>query len=118
MAKKSYSPLSVANPWLDRKQNVVQAVSSAPAKVILFGEHGVNRQQPALATAVDLRTYCRVQLRADGCYLMQSGNQQEGAEIGQAQAFRRKVDELRAAHELDAIRELARDFFAPARYVL
>ncbi|CAA9523970.1 MAG: Mevalonate kinase, partial [uncultured Solirubrobacteraceae bacterium] len=29
------------------------ATASAPAKVILFGEHGVNRGITALATAVD-----------------------------------------------------------------
>jgi mevalonate kinase len=32
----------------------------APAKVILFGEHAVNRGQTAIAAAVDLRTECRL----------------------------------------------------------
>lgn len=93
-------------------------VSSAPAKIILFGEHGVNRQQPALATAVDLRTYCRVTLRDDGCYRLQTGEHREQGTLGQIAAFKQKVDELRAEQALDSIREVARDFFAPARYVL
>ena len=39
-------------------------VSSAPGKVILFGEHAVNRHQPALATAIDLRVVCRASNRS------------------------------------------------------
>jgi mevalonate kinase len=96
----------------------VMATSSAPGKIILFGEHGVNRQQPALATAVDLRTYCRVTLRADGCYSLRAGEHHEQAKIAQALAFKQQIDMLRASQALDAIREAARDFFAPARYVL
>lgn len=93
-------------------------MSSAPAKVILFGEHGVNRQQPALATAVDLRTYCRVQLREDGRYRLAVGERHEEGSIGQVQHFQQQIDDLRAAQALDSIREAARDFFAPVRYVL
>jgi mevalonate kinase len=93
-------------------------VASAPAKIILFGEHGVNRQQPALATAVDLRTYCRVRLRNDAAYCLCMGDRSEQGELAQVLSFKKKIDELRAAQALDAIREAARDFFAPARYVL
>lgn len=97
---------------------VNRTVSSAPAKIILFGEHGVNRQQPALATAVDLRTYCRVTLRDDGRFNLQTGRHQDQNDAGQVRVFKQKVDEMRATKALDEIRELARDFFAPARYVL
>ena len=94
------------------------AISSAPAKIILFGEHGVNRQQPALATAVDLRTYCHVTSRADGHYQLQASEEHEAGDVIDVRAFKTQVDDLRAAQALDAIREVARDFFAPARYVL
>src|SRR5215212_2282562 len=94
------------------------AVSSAPAKIILFGEHGVNRQQPALSTAVDLRTYCRVTARVDGRYGFSTDKRSEEGEVEQLRIFKASVDELRAAKALDAIREVALDFFAPARYVL
>jgi mevalonate kinase len=94
------------------------ATSSAPAKIILFGEHGVNRQQPALATAVDLRTYCRVNLRDDGIYSLWTGDQCEEGRVEEIARFKMQIDELRITQQLDAIREQARDFFAPVRYVL
>ncbi len=93
-------------------------VSSAPAKIILFGEHGVNRQQPALATAVDLRTFCRVTPRHGGGYSLKTDSHQEQGKLGQVRAFKQVIDDLRASQALDLIREQARDFFAPARYVL
>ncbi len=93
-------------------------ISSAPAKIILFGEHGVNRQQPALSTAVDLRTYCRVTRREDSCYRFRANGQEEQGELAHVHAFKKTIDDLRAANALDQIREQARDFFAPARYVL
>jgi len=92
--------------------------TSAPAKIILFGEHGVNRQQPALATAADMRTYCRVEQRTDDVYSLRSdGRYEEGAKDDLI-AFRAKVDALREAGDLEEIRKAARDFFAPTRYVL
>ena len=92
--------------------------TSAPAKIILFGEHGVNRQQPALATAANLRTYCRVQRRNDILYTLRTGAEGEQGNLVNLAAFRDKVDALREAGALDDIREIARDFFAPTRYVL
>jgi mevalonate kinase len=93
-------------------------VTSAPAKIILFGEHGVNRQQPALATAVDLRTFCRVSARRDRGYSLRTGEHCEEGDGERLRRFKAEIDELRAATALDQIREKARDFFAPARYVL
>jgi mevalonate kinase len=112
-------------------------VTSAPAKIILFGEHGVNRQQPALATAVDLRLFCRVKLRADDRYLFRSGSREEATDRAGLLAFKAKIDALRevvppagppsvpprggeerGAEALDEIRRQAQDFFAPTRYVL
>jgi mevalonate kinase len=103
-------------------RGIVQAInptiSSSPAKIILFGEHGVNRHQPALATAVDLRTYCRVLRRNDDRYTLCAGSHREQDDLAQVRAFKTRIDTLRAAQALDQIREEARDFFAPARYVL
>ena len=93
-------------------------ITSAPAKIILFGEHGVNRQQPALATAVNLRTTCQARRWHDGRYRLVTGERVEEGDLGEVHAFKRTVDDLRAAAALDQIRELARDFFAPSRYVL
>lgn len=93
-------------------------VTSAPAKIILCGDHGVNRQQPALATTIDLRTFCRVINRADQSYSFRSGEQFEACSREQLFAFKTDIDALREAKKLDEIRERARDFFAPTRYVL
>jgi mevalonate kinase len=93
-------------------------VTSAPAKIILAGDHGVNRQQPALATAVDMRTFCRVRPREDQTYSFQTGDRHEECSRERLFAFKAEVDALREAKALDDIRERARDFFAPTRYVL
>jgi mevalonate kinase len=92
-------------------------ITSSPGKVILFGEHGVNRQQPALSIAVDLRLYCRVEACAEG-YHLHSGERHEVGSLADLAAFKARVDALRNASDLDEIRSLARDFFAPPRYVL
>jgi mevalonate kinase len=93
-------------------------VTSAPAKIILCGDHGVNRQQPALAATVDLRTFCRVTSRADQVYSFASGEKFEEYTLERLVAFKADIDALRKAKHLDEIREQARDFFAPTRYVL
>jgi mevalonate kinase len=97
---------------------VPQIVTSAPAKVIFFGEHGVNRQQPALATAVDLRLYCHITTQADDHYHFRSGDRQESYSRADLLADKTAIDELRLTQNYDAIRERARAFFAPTRYVL
>lgn len=93
-------------------------VTSAPAKIILAGDHGVNRHQPALATAVAVRTFCRITVRTDQDYSFYFGNRRELCSRDHLFTFKAEVDALRQAEALDEIRERARDFFAPARYVL
>lgn len=93
-------------------------VTSAPGKVILFGEHGVNRQQPALSTAVDLRLLCRMTTRSDDGYSFRSRDYHETGDRERLLTFKAEIDGLRQAEALDEIRERARDFFAPTRYVL
>ncbi len=93
-------------------------VTSSPAKIILCGDHGVNRAQPALATAVDKRTVCRVSPRTDGEFCFVSGSRSELCSREQLMTFKAEIDGLRRAEALDDIRERARDFFAPTRYVL
>lgn len=93
-------------------------ITSAPAKVILFGEHGVNRQQPALATAINLRLFCRVTPRTDDNYTLLSGGRRDVIDRAGLLAFKAEIDNLRARQALDEIRTRARDFFAPTRYVL
>lgn len=96
-----------------------RAVASAPAKAILLGEHAVNREQPALATALDLRARCLAYARGDGRYSFRSDARTESGGLAEVRAFRAEVDRARGDGDVAGIRELAeRDFFAPARYVL
>lgn len=93
-------------------------ITSAPAKVILFGEHGVNRQQPALATAIDLRLRCCVQTRTDDHYYFWAGERRAVLDQTELLTYKAYIDQLRQQQALDEIRQQARDFFAPTRYVL
>jgi mevalonate kinase len=93
-------------------------VASAPGKIILFGEHGVHRQQPNITTAVNLRTTCRVATRADDRYSFRSGAHCEAGSREQLAAFKAHVDGLREAGALSEIATLTKDFFVPARYVM
>jgi mevalonate kinase len=92
--------------------------ASSPGKIILFGEYGVNREQPAISTAVSLRVLCRVRVRKDLGYSLRFMDKHEKGDRARLASFKGEVDALRKAKELDKIRERARDFFAPARYVL
>jgi mevalonate kinase len=94
-------------------------VASAPGKVILLGEHGVNRRQPALATAIDLRVACRAARRSDSCFSLWFDERREETNRERLLADKATIDRLRAAEALDELRDfVADDFFAPARHVL
>jgi mevalonate kinase len=95
------------------------AIASSPGKVILFGEHGVHRQQPNITTTVNMHTFCKVTTRADSGYSFRSGARYEAGAQDQLDQFKQHVDGLRRAKALDDIAALVRrDFYAPARYVL
>jgi mevalonate kinase len=46
--------------------SVKRVLASAPAKIILFGEHSVVYGKPAIAAAIDLRTYVRAEFNDTG----------------------------------------------------
>lgn len=96
-----------------------QWVASAPAKVILFGEHAVNRAQVAVATAVDLRAECTVTARDDDLFVLRVDDRTHTTSRSELAALRQSVDDARARTDADAIQRLAQaTFFAPACYVL
>ena len=96
----------------------MRALASAPGKIILFGEHAVNRRQPAVSAAVDRRSYALVTL-GGRCVELVSCGQVERLSAEELRAFRVRVDALRGSNDLYSIRDLVReDFFAPAKYVL
>jgi mevalonate kinase len=93
--------------------------ASAPGKIILFGEHAVNRRQPALVTAFNRRVHCRATVRDDDRYSFTFGMESALANRAQLLAFKTEIDGLRAAERIDDLRAFTRgDFFAPVRYVL
>lgn len=93
--------------------------ASAPGKVILLGEHAVNRAQPALAAAIDRRVRCRVAILPGDAFVFAREAGRETVERAALLAGKREIDRLRADAALDALRSrFADDFFAPARYVL
>ena len=92
--------------------------TSSPGKVILFGEHAVNRGQSAISTTVDLRLYCRIKSTSGNGYEFRSGTKVEQGSFSQVNAFRRKIDKWRELGKLNRIQNEAQDFFAPIRYAL
>lgn len=96
---------------------MVVARAIAPAKIILFGEHSVNRGQSALAASVGMHVRCAV-TPADG-FSFKSGNLTGAATRQDLLDLRARVDDWRARQSFDDIRALAQaDFFAPAKYIL
>ena len=94
------------------------AAASAPAKVILLGEHAVNRGQEALATAVGLRVRCDVERLAEPVAVLVAGEVERRIPLDELERFAAGVDALRAAGDVAAVGRLAGDFLAPARYAL
>lgn len=93
--------------------------ASAPAKAILFGEHGVNRRQPALAIAVDRRVSCWAGVRPDQDFHLAAAGQRTSCTGNQLLSFKAMIDEWRETEALDTLRAQTKDdFFAPTRYVL
>lgn len=93
--------------------------ASAPGKVILCGEHAINRGQPALATAVGIFARCRATPGLEPGYHLRSGTHTESVTAAALATLAADVDAALAAGEYDVIRRLAAgDYFAPAKYIL
>ncbi len=89
----------------------------APGKIILFGEHAINRGQPALAAAAGLYTTCTAK-RAPA-FILRSGANNQSASRDEILELGARVDKYRAAQAYDEVRALKRDdYFAPQKYVL
>ena len=94
-------------------------VATAPGKAILFGEHAINRGQPAIAAAVGIYARCHAVVAAEAGYWLRSGAHEERVSGDALAALASRVDDHLAASDYDAIRRIAAmDYFAPAKYIL
>ena len=95
--------------------NSVTAI--APGKIILFGEHAINRGQPALAAAVGLYAQCR--MKEAETFVFRSGKRTVKATRKEIQDLASRVEKYRAGEDYDEIRKVAAaDYFAPQKYIL
>lgn len=83
-------------------------IASAPAKIILFGEHFVVYGGPAIVAAIDRRAYAKVELREDNKLHIKSNNLKlagffEGnvfkTELGDPDEARQRLEPVRLAAE-------------------
>jgi mevalonate kinase len=106
----------------------LRAAARAPGKVILFGEHAINRNQPAIAAAVGLHAQCsidmpriqdrrgstlpgEVRFRSASC--VSRCTREEILRLGY------EIDTWRQVQDYESIRRLARqDFYAAQKYIL
>ncbi len=95
-----------------------EVTTTAPAKAILFGEHAVNRGQAAIAVGVGLHMRCTVR-RGGYPYHLQTAGHARTFTRDEVISLGEQVDRWREAAHYEAIRELAaRDYFAPAKYII
>ncbi len=93
--------------------------SSAPGKVILFGEHAVNRGQLALATAFGRRTTCTLSTRDDDRVVFRGAGRESTRTLAELKEHAATLDAALATPEFATITEAVRaDFFASSAYVL
>ncbi len=94
--------------------------AAAPAKAILFGEHAVNRGQSALAVSVGIHARCHLNSRgARPAYSFAGSGRAEQTTRDAILELGRTIDGYRERADYAAIQALAaRDFWAPAKYVL
>lgn len=91
----------------------------APGKIILFGEHAVNRGQLALAAAVGLRTTCVVRESREGLWVFRSGQRQVAYSSESLQTLVERLDTALATRDFATITgATAADFFTSSAYVV
>lgn len=93
--------------------------ATVPGKVILSGEHSINRGQSALSTGIGLYCHCRVTPKKGGEFRFRSGKRLQTVSREGIASLGRQVAAYQAQEDYNAIRRLAsEDYFAPAKYVL
>lgn len=100
----------------------IEAIARAPGKVILLGEHAINRGQPALSASAGFYATCTLRSGDAPGIVFESdapGHARAVTRREDVLALGRDVDRWRAVEDYEALRALmARDFFAPQKYIL
>jgi mevalonate kinase len=95
----------------------MKAEAQAPGKVILFGEHAINRGQPAIAASIGL--YARCSIDDADAFHFSAGEHSRSTIREDVLQLTAQVDHMRSSQAFDEIRSLARnDYFAPQKYIL
>jgi mevalonate kinase len=95
----------------------MKAQAQAPGKVILFGEHAINRGQPAIAASVGLYAFCTIEDAPD--FTFSAGQHRQATSWEQILELTGEIDRMRTAQAFDEICNLARDdYFAPQKFIL
>lgn len=93
--------------------------SSAPGKVILFGEHSVNRGQLALSAAFGVRTTCTLTARDDDRVVLSGAGHESTRTLAELKQHAATLAAALAQKEFSVIASALRaDFFASSAYVL
>jgi len=93
--------------------------SRSPGKVVLLGEHAVNRGQLAVAVSVGLHTTCQVADSPDGNCTISSAGRRADYPAADLIEFADRIDTALATREFTLIADAtARDFFASSKYIV
>lgn len=92
--------------------------ATAPGKVILFGEHAINRGQAALSASVGLYATCRVRPGTER-YRFAGGGHSQSATRAEIFACGQWIERCRASADFAGIQKKAvEDYFGPAKSIL
>ena len=99
--------------------STVSIITRSPGKIILLGEHSVNRGQLALAVSVGLNTTCRLEEVEDSSTTLAGAGHTASFSSSDLRQHAGHVDQLLTARDYAGIRELlGRNFFASPAYLV
>jgi mevalonate kinase len=97
----------------------VSITTRSPGKIILLGEHSVNRGQLALAVSVGLNTTCRLEEIEGSTTTLAGAGRAQSYDADELKRHTARLDQMLATRDFAGIRDLlGRDFFASSAYLV